>query len=256
MVLGEHSEDLTPIFANRGALQLLPNKMYGRKWFNIISTENRETPKTVLSLPLNNPYNEIYSNTKAWWRVVDASLVMPEKEDEKIGEHFYKENLAFAEIFHDEMNDYYHDETYIHYGKSGRNKTWYNIDIDISFANIYASEGYGYGFISLINNTKYSPSDKEIIDAVPLDRYTYWFNSMDVYIGGRIEGQATLRQYNDAGDGTVPSSSMWLKGSGKVNSIIEIDNIEHGSSYNHEVSRLATLYGVCKIVENGEISGY
>lgn len=78
---------------------------------------------------------------------------------------------------------------------------------------------------------------------------------MYVYLMGLLSQQAFLFAFiadtvaTTQGDGTVPASSMHLEDNNQVKAVTVIDNIEHRASYGRELSRLATLYGICRIVD-------
>lgn len=229
LVLGKQAKDLTPIFANPGPLQLLPNKQYGLNWLTITTyIEENKKRSPILSLPLKNPYAEIYNDTTSWWKVVEPELVMPEGNADN-GKKFYLENIKMAEIFHDNINNYFHKETYLYYGKGESYKTWYKIDISVDSSNYLTIE--------------------EILTAKLHDNYSYYTNGGTISLKNGEYANVSLSQKDDCGDGTVPSSSMhtsYLRE--KVKKVMVIDNIEHSASYNDECSQLATLYGICNII--------
>ena len=235
-VIGDGAEHLTPIFANPGPLQLLPNKLYGRNWLNIkrVGGVNR----TVLSLPKKNPYKEIYMNTSSWWRVVDIDLIKP-GGDRKVSEAFYSNNISEAELFHDDIEGYFHKETYVHYGKgSGKNKTWYSIDIQVQ--SYFWGDDY---------------SDDDLINSKMISRYGFSSNSAIISKSSLADWLAdcrevTLSEKDDKGDGTVPVSSMHLDEHSNVKAFTVIQDIGHASEYNYKNSRVVALYGICKIVNS------
>lgn len=241
MIFGTEPKTLTPIFANAGPLQLLPNKQYGAGWLTINKVNDgtyKHHHEQLIKLPLENPYQEIYRDTESWWRIVDPELVMPESShlQEKIG--FYNKNIKEAERFHDEIADFFHSETYIHYGQSQKHKTWYKINIDVNKVP-YSIFGEWYPIAK----------NDEILRGKLAIPFRFGSNVGDVEVSLNRRLHAELSARDDAGDGTVPASSMHLDNSNKVKAVTIIDHIEHGASYNHELSRLATLYGICRIVK-------
>lgn len=217
---------------------MLPNKEYGKNWFNInkVFYSNKKEREKILALPVSNPYKELYQDTKSWWRIVDPKLIFPESDELRTGTKYYRENIVSAENFHDEINGYFHDNTYIHYGKGHKYLTWYNINIDINFN--YVEHYYP------------KVANQNLLEAELYDGYDYSFNSGRLKLtDGRLM-RIILQERDDDGDGTVPSSSMHLDRKNGIRSITIIDSMDHGSSYNHILSRLVTVYGICKMVNS------
>jgi hypothetical protein len=70
MIIGDSAEKLMPVLAQSpGPLQLLPGMAYGPGWLKINSKE-------TLSLPVADPYEEIYLNKTAWWRLCEQDFLL------------------------------------------------------------------------------------------------------------------------------------------------------------------------------------
>ncbi|MCA6963741.1 esterase/lipase family protein, partial [Pectobacterium odoriferum] len=71
MIIGDSAEKLMPVLAQSpGPLQLLPGKAYGPGWLKIEGSCPRQ------SLPVDDPYEEIYLNKTAWWRLCEQDLLL------------------------------------------------------------------------------------------------------------------------------------------------------------------------------------
>ncbi|MBB5019419.1 hypothetical protein HNQ59_002721 [Chitinivorax tropicus] len=125
-VIGWSAEDITCVMANSpGALELLPNRHYnnGKPWLELRATMQKKNEKrdrckeTTVNLPIRCPYDEIYRQETAWWRMVDQSLINPAKsahhnaegEQLKISDwDSYLMQLAIAEEFHEKLHPSYY----------------------------------------------------------------------------------------------------------------------------------------------------
>lgn len=259
LVMGTTPASLTPIFANPGPLELLPNKRYGKNWLKIFKKNMKNESKNLFSLPKHNPYKEIYMDTDSWWRVVNPNYIFPEKKDMKEAISFYYKNLVIAENFHDELSDFFHPNSHIFYGKSEKNKTWYIININID-NNILGHEekpirtvGLDDPFSTYNNISLYSGremADNDILKAKLVKEYSFEENKGEIKsINGDIV-RISLGNRDDAGDATVPSSSMHLENINSLKSVGVINNIEHGAAFNHHLVLASTIYSIFNIVKS------
>lgn len=114
MIIGDNAEKLMPVLAQSpGPLQLLPGKAYGPGWLKI------ESSSTRMSLPKDNPYEEIYLNKMAWWRLCEQDLLLGDTDSEwnqyetRVNEDVQK--------FIEKLNGKYHPQTWLFYGASADN---------------------------------------------------------------------------------------------------------------------------------------
>ena len=262
VVLGSSSADITAVMANSpGCLELLPNKKYGNSWLKVRyedltkPTFNREHwvdrygrdqwyGITVVdgypiydcfSLPeKGDPYQEIYSVRvqDKWWGMIDEDLIDPANLHPKIkgktsGPIFeYMRNLKKASDFHEELGDYFFDNTHAHYGDFQTQP--------------------GYGEIIWLSSGK---SLKE--DQCPGLR--------DSNLGLKFELQHRDpdEEGNGWGDSTVPNLSAKAlpkkvkvfpfraskKESGKK------ESFDHQFSYKHPGVRLSVLWSITKFIQ-------
>ena len=124
-IIGRTQAETTPVVCNSaGSLQLLPTKLYPKGWLKLERDEStsveRKTIRTMESLPKSDPYEEIYRQKHAWWRLADPKLLDPAKRFKGTGQdpwtNGYLTFLEKAESFHDGLGDYYHPNTYVCYG--------------------------------------------------------------------------------------------------------------------------------------------
>ncbi|MFU9138630.1 esterase/lipase family protein, partial [Erwinia tasmaniensis] len=77
MIIGDSAEKLMPVLAQSpGPLQLLPGRAYGPGWLKIEGSSQR------MSLPVDDPYKEIYLNKADWWRLCEQDLLLGDTEKE------------------------------------------------------------------------------------------------------------------------------------------------------------------------------
>lgn len=123
-VLGTDGEEVTALLGNMpGGLQLLPNSRYrdnrgSRGWLELVDA----TGKTV-TLPVANPYEEIYRKQGVYYRLIKPEWLNPSSKEftsafKKSPWNLYLTYLQEAEDFHDCLFDknkaeiYSHPETY------------------------------------------------------------------------------------------------------------------------------------------------
>ncbi len=114
MIIGNSAEKLMPVLAQSpGPLQLLPGKAYGPGWLRI------EGSSTRLSLPVDDPYEEIYLNKADWWRLCEQDLLLGDTDSEWTA--FVKRIKYPVKKFIEELNGKYHPQTWLFYGASADN---------------------------------------------------------------------------------------------------------------------------------------
>jgi len=114
MIIGNSAEKLMPVLAQSpGPLQLLPGRAYGPGWLKIEGSSQR------ISLPVADPYAEIYLNKTAWWRLCEQDLLLDNTADEW---NKYETRISqIVQIFIEELNGKYHPQTWLFYGASADN---------------------------------------------------------------------------------------------------------------------------------------
>ncbi len=126
-VIGGDAAKVTAVFANSpGALQLLPSKDYGTGWLKLGSGEGKAF-KESMSLPMADPYEEIYKKQGPWWALVREELINPAKVPNHKGWSAYLKNITNAQEFHEGLSSKYHPNTVAFYGNgkdAGNGMTW------------------------------------------------------------------------------------------------------------------------------------
>ncbi|PLV45026.1 hypothetical protein NV64_22080, partial [Erwinia sp. B116] len=92
---------------------LLPGGAYGPGWLKIESSGAR------LSLPEDDPYEEIYLNKTDWWRLCEQNLLLGDTDSEWGA--FQDRIKVDVKKFIEELNAKYHPQTWLFYGASADN---------------------------------------------------------------------------------------------------------------------------------------
>jgi pimeloyl-ACP methyl ester carboxylesterase len=240
IVLGRNAAQVTAVFANSpGAMELLPNHQYPKQWLKVTVPGSAEP---VMQLPNENPYDEIYSETDAWWRLVDPNLIDPSRELRKImnpSDQFIR-TLKRAKSFHSKLNTKYHSPTYVHY----------SADRDRHPA---------YGDLVWSSSTATTMRQAELQDAKPNT------GSNPVTIHSSIDQSSVRFQITDPkkvgypqpGDETVPACSGEApntQGGFAVKQSFRMNGFEHQDAYNNGLVREATLYAIGKVLQSAKKS--
>lgn len=231
-ILGTDGPEVAAVFSNSpGALQLLPSKLYGTGWLEV-----RDNAGQVLKrLPESDPYQEIYAEKSAWWRLMNPEWVDPRNdiapEDAAWNWGLYLENLSQAKIYHTKISDTAHPCTHIHCGADKEKHR--------AFGSIrWQPDSRG----ALLNNPAASSNTLESKQGT--------ISMRDVWIrNGRSYNRAdfAIGAQDVAGDGTVPHHS----GSAlqhKVELAAEHSGYDHQDSFKDRRTQELVAYGIARMV--------
>jgi len=251
LVLGWDGPEVAAVFSNSpGALQLLPNKQYGSNWLQVQDKQKQ----VLLSLPKADPYAEIYRQSEPFWRLMNPAWLDPCEitlvEQEAIQDVWtlYLENLKVAEKFHDSLSDYYHPNTYAHYGDDPKQAAWGKViwqetqywpgTIDkntlIMTGSVLRADGQGQTEITPLN-----VNDRSI---------QAWDSKGDIHTRG-VGWRGELGPANQSGDGTVPAMSGNAPGP-KAKLLAGMRGFDHQGSYTDNMVQLLTLHSIAKIAQD------
>lgn len=188
-ILGPTGHFVTPAFAhNAGPLELLPNSLYneGKPWLIV-----RDPAEKKLALPTNkDPYSEIYTEEKAWWRPCNeqwlnpAGLAMSNPFEE------YGKAVRLAGKFHKNLHEAgdFHQHTHGHYGCDDK-------------------EHLAYGTVtwtlhSVLNEEQYAALRRRDLGHAGMEFM------LSVGEGDKAKKvRVTMSKADVAGDGTVPAAA-------------------------------------------------
>lgn len=226
-ILGDNGEDVTAVLAGApGALELLPSRFYGMHWLELRKGDN-----LVASWPEKCPYEEIYKATRKWYGLFKEEWINPAGLVNAGVSHTLG-HLEAARIFHEEIADVYHENSYAHYGSDIDRKAWYKV-----VWRAESSAGFKHGD-SLRTVGDDRRGELRLVNTAAKEREVD-----DSEFG--VEMQAAA----EAGDQTVPlhSGDAQLR-SGKFRGIFRQSGYEHQASYADPAVVNATLYCLFKII--------
>jgi adenylate kinase family enzyme len=256
-VIGSDGKKVTAVFAQSpGALQLLPSEEYGPKWLNIT-----QSGRTVASLPVSDPYEEIYLQRGKWWGLIREEWLSP-ADGKAIGWDKFAKNVKLAKAFHRKIAKHYHSRTYVFYGGGDDKSSFSNILWQTKKGVQPASDGE---FVSEADVPNLNSS------RVRTD------GSNNLYVGGEAVVEASLggdapktritemsfweircASRDSNGDGTVPARSGRAprQASGKnVLQQFEIAGIQHEPAYrDYPITQQVTYYAVTKLAALADLS--
>jgi pimeloyl-ACP methyl ester carboxylesterase len=258
LVIGSNGKEVTAVFAQApGALQLLPSQEYGRKWLRIAD----ETGATVKSLPLVDPYTEIYLRKDRWWGLIREEWLTP-KDGTAIQWGNFVKNRAMD--FHTELAGKYHPNTFVFYGASDGKQA--------SFETIRWNMKRGFGMSRESTLQLSQPVDLSH-DQVRED------GANKIYVGGesKVETVGSADPFgapystametsfweiacgmqDGRGDGTVPvSSGKAPRASGGRNILQQfgLAGFSHEPAFQHPIAQQVTYYAITKIAAMARMS--
>lgn len=258
--LGGTGRKIMPVFANAaGPLELLPSQRYGAGWLRVTCNG-----KEMLQLPNPtpngvDPYTQIYMKKRAWWRLMDPAWVNPSENDEKKssgGWSNYENMLKKAKSFHMELGDYYHPNSYVHYGADADYPSFRRVTWELA-GGFIASQIQGRP------GTRVLPPDPKQASTLRLTADNHegrvwlvndhsekqWINQHGVGVVHDTRGDsyfADLQGQDQGGDGTVPAHSAEDAGKHAVFSA-RMRGYEHQGSYADTSVQRLTLHCVLSI---------
>ena len=269
--LGWTGRKVATVFAaGPGPLELLPNQLYGSGWMNVTFKGNgRSEEKPLFSLPLTNPYDEIYRVSDKWWRLVHPGSLVKGKDSYSPSDDtstearaewaIYSMRLDIASSFHTELATYYHPQTYAYCGADDNRQAWHRVSWKLTDAGA-----------NMPVPAAREPTTQEARDGVlesdPMSGYCYVRNPAsarkETYyhpVSGVALGDVThvdtllasLSGQDDAGDATVPAHSG-LAPHDDATFFAAMRGFEHQGSYDDDAVRAVTLYSIIRMAAQAE----
>lgn len=265
-VLGKDAANVTAVLAHApGGLELLPSQHYknGKPWLFIDQDDKKNS---VLALPAPDPktgasaspYAQIYMEEKAWWRLLQVRHANPDNgrwlppndgRERTQAEILaasqnawisYTKALTAAESYHSICGEYYHPQTYGHYGCDHTGTTdvfsGYNAWGDVRWAlngtprnmNVNAVAG------GLASGTTIEDDGEGKVRVVPA--------------GSSLAVDFKIAKPTSHGDGTVPAESAWAL-DGHALFTAQMTGFEHQDSYGDQHVLDVTRYCVLRLVQ-------
>ena len=213
-ILGPRGNFTTPTLAlNAGPLELLPNGRYneGKPWLFV---KDATGEKQALPQKGGDPYTEIYTEEKRWWRPCNEAWMNPAKLKDAAKFDDYGDAVMSACWFHKDLQDKgdFHPVTHAHYGNDPKHRA--------------------YGAVTWTLDQPLSEEQHSTL-------HRHDLSDADMGIALAVgEGpqaptvQATLSQPDAEGDGTVPArASAQVVAQGVQGGLLV-----HGTGYSHDAS--------------------
>lgn len=244
-VIGSSGAAMTPVLAQSpGPLQLLPGKGYGMGWFHV---EGLQQP-----LPQTDPYTDIYTERSAWWGLCEERFINPENkymDKTQLDKDWLSfKNTLFTDVqtFVEDLNGYYHDNTFAFYGNDGKKYP--------SFAELHWKDISG----------KYTPEayrsqvseQGEVF--YPTDKFnqTIRYATLETPDKGYVTRKYELSPPAEDGDGTVPVRAAVIN-SPKLKAQLGV-GVDHEGAYksdNTMDARWFTLRSIIRIAQQVKNTG-
>jgi pimeloyl-ACP methyl ester carboxylesterase len=236
--LGPDTETMTPVFAQSpGPLQLLPGVDYGMGWLKI------RDGNSLTSLPVVDPYAEVYLQRGKWWSLVNDKLINPMDPQKKSidADWMWYATLMKKEVkpFHEAICGKFHQSTYAFYGDDEKHRTWGDV--------IWKRQLPSGGFF----NTQ-SPPMSELMDRQSIDNSGTGTQTFDNVVNGWYAREHfVLQDAAENGDGTVPiRSGRAPTGQSGVQACVAYPGVDHEGAYKNRPQQLFALWAVTRIVAN------
>ncbi|MDQ1208963.1 hypothetical protein QE380_001886 [Acinetobacter baylyi] len=276
-VLGKNTEHVTAVLANApGGLELLPTKAYnsGKPWLFLNGSglmNGKDLQKNIVSLPKNDPYEEIYKADGVWWEMVKDELVDPAKLIKKDNPNQRAKDVYFKKIekvkeFHSKITNKYHPCTYVNYGDDSKHLSFGTLTwtLDRPLRGLTAEQmkrlpratakQIGTYRQKIVQEQMVKIKEGKGTDAnnrdLALENDGIRYISL---VSGNL-GVFSISNQDAAGDGTVPhqSGSAPLKQSG-VKQVFKMTGFDHQGSYNNTQVKRSVLYSIVKIIKENNI---
>lgn len=253
LVIGSNGKEVTAVFAqSSGALQLLPSESYGPAWLEVSDPSN----KILVSLPVADPYKEIYLEREKWWGLVREEWLSPEGGI-PLAWDMFKTNILLAREFHRALAGKYHEKTYVFYGGGPAKQSFSKIHWSIKKGSLPASGG-----------------DTAAIPGLRHHEFRT-DGSNNLYLGGQRTVKTTMRadspvaievenscwevrceMHDGPGDGTVPvlsGKSPRKNGKGKILQQFELNGVAHEPAYrDSSLAQTVAYYAITKLAALAE----
>lgn len=261
-VLGRNAAEMTAICSQSpGPLELLPSTDYGTGWLKIIDRHG-----TTTSLPESNPYADIYLKRDKWWKLIDENLLNPfndtlNKIQIETDWGIFSDNLNKVMLFHMDMRNKYHCNTYSFYGKVVGNvilPTYLTQEIACWKGDAAIGNAALLKTKNIFNDARLNYDEimekRTVIDTLSEEEqrwkvsshgtgYMRNYNAEYVYVGQCF----TLQDSSDNGDGTVPIRAGRIPES-YLKERLSVE-VTHEAAYQNDLSLAFTLRSIIKIAQ-------
>ena len=260
--LGGTGKKIIPIFANAaGPLELLPNQRYGEGWLRAIYDG-----KELFRLPTGtDPYTQIYLKQNAWWRLMNAAWINPIGNTTQAALisawSGYEKMLGQAKAFHMGLGDYYHPNSFVHFGSDSGHQAFHRVTWKL-LAGFIPSGRPGVPPTPLPAPSREQALALRLTSDSLEGRTTMindlgeesWVNKQGTAVVHNSRGDiyaADIQGQDQAGDGTVPAHAA-EDAAEKAVFAARMTGYDHQGSYKNRNVQNLTLYSVLRIGANAK----
>jgi len=224
-VIGDEGSEVTAVLGNSpGGLQLLPSKAYGSGWLHL-----KHGDTLLRALPINgDPYDEIYKVRNSWYGLIREEWLNPSRGRSAS----FERTCAFidqAREFHETLGDYYHPNTYAHYGADSARASWERVTWKIS----RDFSGSRWRDLQIVGDDEQGKLE---------------VSTRDVSQSHESHHAVVLGPAFGAGDQTVPAKSADHQiTSRRLRAVFRQTGYEHQESYTDARALSSTLYCIVRI---------
>lgn len=224
-IIGNEGSEVTAVLGNSpGGLQLLPSRKYGSGWLHL-----KHGGLMLTTLPVNgDPYEEIYKVRHSWYGLIKEEWLNP-ADDKTVT---FERTCLFidqAREFHETLGDYYHPNTYAHYGADSARSSWESVTWEVS----RDFSGYRWRDLRIVRD-----DEKGQLHVQPAEASTKSHGFHTVVLGPST----------GPGDQTVPAKSADQQfKAGLLRGIFRQTGYEHQESYQNDRAVRSTLYCIVRI---------
>jgi pimeloyl-ACP methyl ester carboxylesterase len=251
LVIGSDGKEVTAVFAQSpGALQLLPSEDYGTKWLEM----NDASGKPMTSLPLHDPYEEIYLQRDKWWGLIREEWLRP-KDGIAITWDNFVANINIAKEFHRNLSKKYHHNTYVFYGggteKGSFSKIRWNIKKGIQPAKGGTAPPPADVLSLSHKDMRTDGSNNLYVGGETLVSNTGRGDAANVHVTETSFWEVRCAQHDSTGDGTVPARSgrdPRQNGGRNILQQFELAGIQHEPAYrDYPIAQQVSYYAITKL---------
>ncbi|MBY4728918.1 hypothetical protein K6V90_00010 [Cupriavidus pauculus] len=224
LALGDNAAAVTAVFAQApGALQLLPSPDYGMGWLKIRDYDR------IVSLPKQDPYEEIYLQRGKWWGLIGDRFLNPLDPNRQTLDQDWRgfKDLINTHVrtFHTKISGKYHPNSYVFYGDDQNAKTWG----DVTWKRTISPNMDG-------SIPKLVPYVRDLEGGQV--QWDHGYGRQGVSIEGGLPGDSAyfvLQAPDETGDGTVPArSGKAPRGRKGVQACVPFSGFGHEGAYKDE----------------------
>jgi hypothetical protein len=256
LVIGSSGKEITAVFAQSpGALQLLPSEDYGPHWLEV----RTPTGQSLLSLPIADPYEEIYLKKGKWWGLIREEWLSP-SEGAPIKWEQYSRNIRAAREFHRKISKHYHHNTYVFYGGGAEKASFSKVVWRMSRGILPESSAPVSSVFEILNlpdgRIRTNGSNKLYVGGGAILRTTTRGDAPVALATETSHWELQCEHHDSAGDGTVPSGSGNAPRSGGGKSILqqfELSKIKQEPAYQDQVARQVVYYSLTKLAAMADL---